>query len=131
MTPPYLIGLTPSPSDISQDIGGIVAPLDGGGTTNPPNSSGGGPAPSSVTNNGLPLPVLFFGLVLASSVAGFILWRYAPRGAELPVAEPASPVKFTPYGSSDSAPVNLLDPAVNRPGRDIRPTTRSNRSRSR
>jgi hypothetical protein len=126
VTPPDLIGLTPSPSDTGQDVGGIVAPLDGGTTTNPPNS-GGGPAPSSVTNNGLPLPVLFLGLVLASSIAGLVLWRVAPRGAKLPVVEAPPPVLFTPYGSSDtsSAPVNLLDPAVNRPdsgrSRQVRP----------
>lgn len=119
-TPAYLIGLSPSPTDTSQDTGGIVAPL-GGGTTNngPPGGGGGTGSGTSATLNssGPPLPLLILGLVLASAIAAFVLWRYAPRGKALPATEKPPPLTFTPYGS-EAGPTNLLDPTPGRPPRD-------------
>jgi hypothetical protein len=117
--PGYLIGLTPSPSESPSDAGVVGAPLGGGSTTNQPSPGGGGGAASSekVSTGGPPVPLLLAGLVVVAIVAGFVIFRFAPRGKKVPVSKDPPPITFTPYGS-EAPTANLLDPTVNRPPRD-------------
>ena len=115
VTPPYLVGLPPSPSNSPSDVGGAIAPLGGGTTDNLPSPGAGGGGAETVKSNGLPVPFLLAMLVLASIGGGFLLWRFGPRGKRLPDVRPAPPILFTPYGSESRTTANLLDPSVNLP----------------
>lgn len=113
--PAYLVGLSPSPNYGTNETGGVLAPLGAGvADSGPSPGSGGANTRSEIKSNGPPLPFLFLGLVVASMGAGFLLYRYAPRGRTLPAKRAASAMAFTPYGS-DAATANLMDPTVNRP----------------
>jgi hypothetical protein len=115
-TPAYLIGLPATPSAGPADVGGGVASLGGGSDTPPsPGGGGGGGAQSTeqLKSTGLPLPFLFAMLMLASIGAGFVIYRFGPRGRRLPTVRPATPMLFTPYGGQSRTTANLLDPNVN------------------
>ncbi|MGB2940794.1 MAG: hypothetical protein WBD38_10920 [Candidatus Dormiibacterota bacterium] len=117
-TPAYLIGLPASPTNAASEVGGAIAPLGGGSseTAPSPGSGGGGSnASESLKSTGLPVPFLFAMLVLASIGAGFLIWRYGPRGKALPRVRPAPPILLTPYGGKNRATANLLDPNADRP----------------
>ena len=114
-TPAYLIGLPPSPSAGATDVGGAIAPLGGGTTTDQPSPGGGGGGSETVKSGGPPVPFLLAMLVAASIGAGFLIWRFGPRGKKLPSVRAAPPILFTPYGSESRSTANLLDPSVNRP----------------
>jgi hypothetical protein len=115
-TPAYLIGLPPSPSAGATDVGGAIAPLGGGTTSDQPSPGGGGGGGSeTVKSGGPPVPFLLAMLVAASIGAGFLIWRFGPRGKKLPSVRAAPPILFTPYGSESRSTANLLDPSVNRP----------------
>jgi hypothetical protein len=117
-TPAYLIGLPASPSNAPSEVGGAIAPLGGGSTENVPSpgsgGGGGSNASESLKSSGLPLPFMFAMLVLASVGAGFLIWRYGPKGRPLPQVRQAPPILFTPYGGKNRATANLLDPNVDR-----------------
>ncbi|MDP9324908.1 MAG: hypothetical protein M3O87_00025, partial [Candidatus Dormibacteraeota bacterium] len=117
-TPAYLIGLPASPTNAASEVGGAIAPLGGGSTENAPSpgsGGGGGNASESLKSTGLPLPFMFAMLVLASVGAGFLIWRYGPRGKALPQVRQAPPILFTPYGGKNRATANLLDSNVDPP----------------
>jgi hypothetical protein len=117
--PAYLIGLTPSASPGASDVGGGVASL-GTGSDTPPSpgaggSGGGAQATEALKSSGLPLPFLFAMLMLASIGAGFLIYRFGPRGRSLPTVRPPTAMLFTPYGGRGRTTANLLDPDVDRP----------------
>ena len=112
VVPGYLIGLSPS-ATVAADVGGVIAPLGGNADSlNAPGGTGSSQRAETVRTSTPPLPLLFLGLVLASSLGGVILYRYGPRGKPLPRSRrPGALVIPSEYGGENRV-TTLLDPEV-------------------